>query len=182
MIFDIVNGELVVSEHTLMIEPFCTIWESDTTPKKIHAMKLFKFVDLVCSPKKTNPYFGLDEEERIPRVKKEIYKDENYRTTDFMIQSIEKYKELLEHASPTYAHLNAGLVASNKLKHYLLSFNLDERTPNGAMVIKPKDITSALREIPDVAKGIIEMIGKVKYELTESSKTRNQREIGQYER
>lgn len=182
MLFEISNGVLIVSEHALMIEPFASIWQSDPTPKKENALKLFKYVDLVCSPKKSNPYFGYSEDTRPKKVKKEIYKDENYATTDYMIACVERYKELLHSYSPTYDMLTSALTAADKLKKYFDSFDFDERTKGGIQVIKPKEITAALKELPDTAKGIAMMRDKVNFELAEESRTRNQREIGQYER
>lgn len=182
MLFEIVNQQLIVSEFVLMIEPFKTIWETDPTPKKEHAIKVFMYTELVCSPKKSNPFFGYAEQDRPAKVKKELYKDENYRTTDFMMQSVMKYKEMLINSSPTYPMLNSALNAGKKLQDYLDTMDMSERTPNGSMVIKPGDITKALKEIPDVAKGIVTMIEKVTHEVIEDTKTRNQREIGPYER
>lgn len=181
MLFEIVNGNLIVSEHALIIEPFRTIWLSDTTPKKEHAHRLFKYVELVCSPKKSNPFSGYSEEDRPSKVKKEIYKDENYKTTDFMIMATMKYKEMLENSSPSYSLFTSALVAANKLEKYLKELDLSERTQGGTAVIKPADVTRALKEIPDVTKSIISMRDKVQFEILEEAKTRNQRKIGHYE-
>lgn len=182
MLWEIVNGQLIVSEHALMIEPFKTIWSSDPDIKHSNALKVFMYVELVCSPKKSNPYFGYNEEDRVPKVKREVFRDENYQTTTFMMQGVMKYKELLEHSSPTYSMLMSTLAANEKLNTYLNEFDFDERNKSGMMIIKPSDITKALKEIPDIAKGIILMIEKIKHELVEDSKTRSNREIGQYER
>lgn len=182
MLWEIVNGVLIVSEHALMIEPFSTVWEADDNEGKARARRLFKYVELVCSPKKSNPYFGYNEEDRPRKVKKEVFKDEHYPDTEFMIMCIDKYKELLDTYSPTYGTLTSGLVASEKLKQYFTDFEFSERTKTGMMIIKPKEVTAALKELPDVAKAIEVARNKVNFELTEESRTRSQRKIGQYER
>jgi hypothetical protein len=181
MLFEIVNKRVVPTVHALMIEPFKSIWEADPTPEKSNAIKLFSYTEFVCSPKKSNPFIGYSEEVRPRKVKKEIYGDENYRTTDFMILCVAKYKEILEEGSPTYVLFNAALNAKDKLVHFLNNFSLEERTNAGTAVIKPADVTRALKEIPDVAKSILASREKVHAELLEDSKTRNQREIRQYE-
>jgi len=182
MLWEIVNGVLIVSEHALMIEPFSSIWEADKSEGHSRARQLFKYVELVCSPKKSNPYFGYSEEDRPAKVKKEVYKDEHYPDTDFMIQCIDKYKELLDDYSPSYGLLTSGLVASEKLKNYFNTFNFSERTRTGMMIINPKEVAAALKELPDVAKGVEIARSKVNFELVEESRTRNSRKIGQYER
>lgn len=181
MLFEVVNRRAVPSVHALLIEPFKTIWESDTTPEKTNATKLFTYFEFVCSPKKSNPFIGYAEEIRPKKVKKEVYGDENYRTTDFMILGVAKYKQLINEASPTNVLFDAALNAKDKLVNYLNTVNLEERTNAGTAVTKPADVTRALKDIPDVAKSILASREKVHSELMEDAKTRNQREIGQYE-
>lgn len=181
-LFIVENNRAFPSPHALLIQPFKEIWEADPTEDKTHAIKVFSYIELVCSPKKSNPFFGYSEEDRPAKVKKEVYGDENYHTTDFMIKGVERYVELLNNASPTYSLLNASLLAKDSLVAYLESVDLDERTRGGIAVTKPADVTKALKEVPDVAKSIETMRGKVQGELLEDAKTRNQREIGQYER
>jgi len=181
-LFEIVNGRVLPTAHALLLEPFRTIWERDTSDGKGNAEKVFRYIEFTCSPKKSNPYLGYSEELRPRKVKKEIWGDEDKRDTDFMILGITKYKMLLEEASPTYALLNAALTAKDKLIHFLENFDLTERTNAGTAVIKPADITRALQQVPDVAKSILAMRDKVQAELVEEAKTRNQREVGDYER
>lgn len=181
-LFDIQNGVAFPSTHALLIEPFKTIWEIDESKDKGNAIKVFTFIELMCSPKRSNPFFGYSEATRPSKVKKEVFKDESYHTTSFMIKGILKYKELLAISSPSYGLLNAALLANESLKEYLSSIDFTERTNGGAAVIKPKDITAALKEVPDTAKSLESLLNKVNSELSESTKTRNQREIGEYER
>lgn len=180
-LLQLVNGHVFPSVHALVISPFKEMWENDTSEGKQDCLKDFAYIELLCSPKKSNPYHGRDEEERVKLVKKEVYKDENYSITSELILATLKYKECLELSSPSYPMYDASRVAANKLRKFLLDFNLEERTPHGAMVLKPKDVTSALKEIPDTMKGIEIARLKVNDELTEDSKTRNDRKIGSYE-
>lgn len=181
-LFEIRNNRAFPTIHSLIIEPFKTIWATDTTEEKSHAVRLFSYVELLCNPRKSNPFMGYSEEARPARVKKEIYGNENYGTTNFMILATAKYKELLKDSSPTYDLFNSALNAKDKLVDFLNNFDLNERTQGGTAVIKPADITRALKEIPDVAKSILATRDKVQTELIEETKTRNKREIGQYER
>lgn len=181
-LFELNNGIAFPTIHALMIEPFKTIWERDTIDKKPNAIKVFTYIELVCSPKKSNPYLGYSEVERPRKVKKEVWGDPDKSDTDFMILGVVKYKQLLEEASPTYSLLNAALSAKDKLVHFLENFDLTERTNAGTAVTKPADITRALQQVPDVARSIMAMREKVQAELVEEAKTRGQREVGDYER
>lgn len=181
-LFEVTNSRAFPSAHALLIEPFKTIWEADDTQDKGRAIKVFSYIELLCSPKKSNPFFGYAENIRSARVKKEVFKNENYPDTGFMIQGVIRYKELLDESSPTYSLLITSLMTKDKLENFLRGFEPSTRNMSGTLVLKPKDITSALKEIPDVAKAIETQLEKVNQEIEEASKTRNKREIGMYER
>lgn len=181
-LFELRNNRAFPTVHALMIEPFKSIWEADTSEGKERALKVFSYVELVCSPKKSNPFVGYSEEIRPKKVKKEVFGDEDYHTTEYMMLATIRYIELLNDSSPTYSLFDAALIAKDKLVNYLTTFNLAERNKAGMPVVKPQDITKTLSEIPDTAKSLVETRERVHQELLEETKTRNQREIGQYER
>lgn len=180
-LFVIQGNNLYPSTYALMIEPFASMWENDNDPAKHNVLRDFKFIELLCSPKKSNPFFGYSKDIRPAKVKKEVYKDEHYEISSDVIAATAKYLELLKDSSPSYDMFDAAMSAADKLKVFLRGFNLSERTQSGGLLLKPADITRALKEIPDAAKGIEVARNKVQQELEEDAKTRNQREIGQYE-
>lgn len=181
-LFELNNNRAFPSAHALLIDPFKTIWERDSDHNKANAIRLFSLVELVCSPKRSNPFGGVSEDKRMAKVKKEVYGDENYRTTDWMILAIGKYRELLLIDSPSYDLYDAAINGKEKLVNFLREFDLNEKTNAGGLILKPKDITSALTDINRVAKELEEGRTKVNSELIEAAKTRGQREIGDYER
>lgn len=182
-LFEVVNMRAFPSAHALLIEPFKTMWEEDISPGKEDSIKIFTYVELLCSPKKSNPFAGYSDEERPSKVKKEVWGDTPPTGgISQIINLVRKYKELLEIASPTYALFSSSMVAADKLKDFLNTINPDRRTASGTLVLKPRDITSALKEIPDTIRSLEMLRAKVNQELLEDSKTRNQREIGAYER
>lgn len=181
-LFEIRNGRAYPSVHALLIEPYKTMWNDDDSDNKSNVIAYFTYIELLCSPKKSNPFYGYSEEDRPMKVKKEVFKDENYQIDTELMFAILAYKEHLSFASPSYELSLAAEAAADKLKTFLKEFNLTERTPGGAMVLKPRDVTTALREIPDVIKKMAETRQKVHEELTEASKTRKDRAIGEYER
>lgn len=183
-LFELNNGRAFPSVHALLIEPFKTIWEADDTKEKGNAIRLFSYVELMCSPKRSNPFFGYAENIRSFKVKKEIYKDENYADTMFMISGIAAYKELLANSSPSFDLLNSGLQAKDALVDFLTNSEklLAERNKSGMPLFKPVDITNALVKIGTITKELEAARDKVGEELKEAAKTRGQRTIGLYER
>jgi hypothetical protein len=183
-LFELNNSRAFPSVHALLIEPFKSIWEADDTKDKGNAIRLFSYVELMCSPKRSNPFFGYSETVRPLKVKKEIYKDENYPDTTYMIAGVAAYKELLANSSPSFDLLNAGLTAKDALVNFLSDSEakLAMRTNTGGMVFKPADLTNALTKIGSITKELEAARDKVGEELKEAAKTRGQRTIGLYER
>jgi hypothetical protein len=180
-LFEVREGKAMPSVHALLIRPFKTIWEEDKTATKEEAIKAFTFIELGCSPKKSNPYSGYEEEQRHRELKKDIYGDETYRLPGLVVDGIMKYEEFLEHSSPSYPLLKDALAASVKFREQLGNIDLKERTNSGTAVYKPKDISGAFKDIPDMAKTLETLRERVNQELLAETKTRNNREIGYYE-
>lgn len=183
-IFEVQNGKAVPSTHALLIEPFKTIWEEDTSKGKSESIKKFTFIELMCSRKKSNPFIGYSEEQRYSKVAENVYGDELARpTNDKLVErAIEVYNELLLNASPSLSYLKAALASAEKLKTMLENVDFSERTNGGAAVYKPADITNALKQTPDVVRTLENLKEKVENELMEEAKTRGSREIGMFER
>lgn len=181
-LFEIVNGYVVPSVHALLIEPFKSIWENDTSDNNMDSIRTLTYVELMCSPKKSNSFIGYSEEERPAKVKKQVWGDENHPIDSNIVFAVLKYKELLSESSPSYDLYISAVNSVQKLRKFLDNFDMDERTPNGAMVLKPADITRALKDLDDVGKNMELARDRVHTELVQSAKTRNKREIGDYER
>lgn len=181
-LMEIRNGRAFPSVHALMLEPFKTVWEADSTAQKEHAIKVFSYTEFMCSPKKSNVFISYNEVLRPKKILKEIYGNEDKLITEWMIMCVMKYKELLAIASPTYELLETGLATKDKLIKYLKGIDFEERTNNNVAVIKPKEVNEALRQIPQITKDLLANREKVVFELEEDAKTRSQREVGYFER
>ena len=183
-IFEIQNERAVPSTHSLLIEPFKTIWDNDKSKSKEDAIKKFTFIELMCSRKKSNPYIGYSEDIRYSKLAENIYGDEFVKPTDdeLLKKGIEIYKQLMYEASPTLSYLEAALEAAEKVKEMMKNVDFDERTNGGAAVYKPADITNALKQTSEVVKSLVSLKEKVEAELMEDTKTRGSRDIGHFER
>lgn len=181
-LFEMKNGYVFPSVHALMVQPFKGIWENDTSDNHEYSIKVFTYIELMCSPKKSNIYYKYtDTLIREKKVKGKIFGDEEFPTnTDMMLGTME-YLEQLKDDSISFGIFEDSIGAAEKLRKWLRNFDLNERTPNGAMVLKPADVTRALKEVPDVIKKLEEARKQVISDLSEAGKTRNNRETGMFE-
>jgi hypothetical protein len=165
-----------------MTSPYKEIWEEDTTPTKVNAKKYFRYIELLCSPKRSNIYSQLSEEDRVPRVKKEVFNDPNYPIPHNLLMATIIYKEHLTTYSLSYNSLIAAENSLFKLQTFLTTFDPATKTPSGALLLKPKELILATKELPLALDRLKEAKAKVLAELTEATvKTTNEREVGLYE-
>jgi hypothetical protein len=182
-LFEIRNNRAFPSVHSLLIEPFKSIWRSDESPDKEMAIKYFSYIELLCSPRKSNPFYGYSEKERPSKVAKEVFGNPNYNIDPNLLFAVATYKDLLSNSSISYQSLVDAEFSLNKTREFLRNFEPNSRTSmGGSLLLKPKDILLANKELPNAIARIIELRNKVHEELEESDiRTRNQREIGAFE-
>jgi hypothetical protein len=186
-LFEVRDGIAYPSVHALIIDPYMSIWNKDNEEGKPEAMKIFRYVELLLSPKKSNPYHGYtDMSERKRVLKEKIFGSVSYESPLYgpmeIMAVIKAYEDDLQHSSPNYDAYIVALQTKNSVIDYLKNVDLNERTTGGAMVIKPKDVTAALNDLPNVTANIDKIRDQVLNDLKEASKTRKDREIGPYER
>jgi hypothetical protein len=181
-LFELVNDHALPSVHALLIEPFKSMWEEDESDRKTDCIKKFTYIELLCSPKKSNPYFGLSEQEREITLKRAIFQGQTPSNVEQIILAIHKYKDLLEEASPTYDLLLAAYSAKEKLVEFLKDLDPAAKTKSDTLILKPKDITAALKDVFETAKSLDAARNKMNQELMEESRTRKSRTPGRYER
>lgn len=181
-LLEIRNNRVFPSIHALLKEPYKSIWEEDLSNNKEQAILYLTYIEFVCSPKMSNPFYGYDERVRPSKVAKEVFKDENFVVPSELILGCAIYMEDLENSSPSYANLRSAENNLNKLKRFLDTMQPDAKTIGGALVLKPKEILLAYKELPAALKLIAEARRNVHEELEAYDiKTRNQRKIGKYE-
>ena len=181
-LFEVRDGRAFPSTHALLVQPFKAIWQEDNSVDKGDAIKALSFIELFCSPKKSNPFVGYtNKDTRYLKLKEELYGDPTYQLPVLVIDGISKYEELLENSSPTYSFLLTAFDAANKLKDFFKGFDLNERTNSGAAVYKPKDISTALTDVDKVVKSLDSLMTKVNEELLDDAKLRNNRQVGLFE-
>lgn len=186
-LFQIVNNKAVPSVHALLIPPFKQMWENDISEDKEYVTRVFSYIELVCNPKKSNPFAGYSEEERPKKVKALLWGEEDPEIDEDEVQEIMyatlKYKELLLNASPAYQLYVSAVKGVDKLKRFLDNYDPNERnSKTGMLILKPADYANALSKLNEVEKNMQTQRDKVQSELTDNTKTRNQREIGPFER
>jgi hypothetical protein len=181
-----VEGELVVpTEHALLLSPYSDIWERDPDPSKPRAIRDFKYIEFMCSYKKSNPFKGYAEDIRKERIIEAVYREEAefFEEDDLIEEGMELYIRLRDEASPTLQYLLSAKAGAEKMMQWLNDFDMDQKNDRTGMPLyKPREITSALKDTYEVVKTLNALEEKVQEQIFESTKTKGNKIINPFEK
>lgn len=182
-LFEVQGNIALPSEHALMLSPFKEIWERDEDEKKSSALKQLTYVEFMCSFKKSNPFSGYSLRERHKEVTKKLYgEDFNYIPDGLVQEAIQYYEKLQDEASISMSFYKSVVSSVEQLQEFLNSVDLNERSEKGVPIYKPTDVTRAINDSVGVLQSLTTLKEKVQQELFQATKTKSQREIGEFER
>jgi len=182
MLFEIRNNRAFPTVFALLKSPYKDIWENDTSQNKETAVKWFSYLDLLLNPRRSNPFYNIPEEQRITKVCQEVFKDPSYSIPSDLILATVAYKEDLETMAAGYTTLTEAENSLYKLQKFLHDLDPKATTPSGTLILKPKDIILASKELPGAIDNIRKAKERVLRELDEAvTKTINQRTPNKYE-
>jgi hypothetical protein len=167
----------------LLIPPFKQLWERDNNRHKENAIMDFTFIELMCSPRRSNPFSGYSEAERAFKIIEQVFKeDPDYIPDELVKEGMGVYLTWLAEASPSYKHWRANRIAAEKTQAFFSEFSYADKNPKtGLPVWKPKDITNAIKDAEDNIKTLDALQKKVESELLERVKTKGDRQVNYYE-
>jgi hypothetical protein len=175
-IFDIINGDVVITAEALAIPAFKTIWDNDKSKSKGKATNEIKYVAFLCDHSKS-PYRDFPEYEKEALIKKDVF-GVGWQPDVHVKEACTKYLQLTE--TPTMRLLRASKSAVDKLAIYLESVDFDKLDSNG----KPysaRDVVFNLGNIGNLVKSLNVLETAVRMEQTENTKVQGGTEIGYFE-
>ena len=179
--FIVKDLKVTIDPELLLIGVYADIWNKDTSPRKETAMKNFGILYFLCSPKKSNPFYGYPEEVRREKIFEALAVKEEEFYEEEVGEALLFYEEYLNEASPSKVYYESVLNAAEKLKSFFNTIDFDLRTKGGAPLYKPADITRALQDTDKVITTIHSLKQKVDQELFESNKTTKNRKVNPFE-
>lgn len=179
-LFEITDKVVYPHAETLLLEPFKSIWERDTTKGKEIAIKEFAFMEFMTSVRKTNPYKGYSDEKREELLLKDIIQDPKWEKDSLILRGMAEIKRFQTEASATYAYYISVRKAVQEMQTFLDQIDLSERTKMGAPVYKPKELTSALIDTEKVLANLRSLETKVEEELFQETKNRANKTVSYF--
>ena len=167
------NYQLVIEDELLLLKPFRTLYKQDKTKGKTSFLDFLTLVYYVYDPRSDYSYI-IDEQQRLNEVC-ETNGFEKVKFTQQQKDCIELYKKLTTTTSQEL--LKSTKIAIDKVRQFLETIDMRATDDKGKLLYPINSVTSAIKQIPQLAKDVMEAERAVAKELQEQSKVRGGSEL-----
>jgi hypothetical protein len=167
-LFTIENNYPSIIPEVLLIPEFANIWNRDKSKTKENAKTELAYLYFRCSF--DSPYLSYGEDDMIDKIHEDLFKSKKYKPDKDLLIALKKYEELSE--NPATNLLKGVRSGMEKLKDFLLTVNLHEKTKAGNTVHKPSEITRALADVSKMFNSYNELFQRAQSEESNSDKLR----------
>lgn len=162
------NYQLQIEDELLLLKPFKKLYKSDRSKDKSDFMDFLTIVYFTYDPRSDYSYI-VDDNERLQEVcitnGLEVPK-----FTDLQLECINLYKKLTTTISQEL--LQSTKIAIVKVKEFLETVNLNTTDDKGKPIYTINSITTAIRQIPQLAKEVMEAEKTIAKEIQEQGRAR----------
>ena len=145
--------EFKIADEALLVRPIRELFEKDKTKKKEEFWKQISYLWFMCDPRSTYMYL-VDEDLRSVEIKKQEGLGEGWKPSELLKEAMDIYRK---HTTTTSSILLEGMRKGiDKLSRFLSAFDLSEVDKNGRPIYQVSTMTSALKQVPELAKALVE--------------------------
>lgn len=166
---ELVNYEIVPTQECLLIKPLRALHAADKTKNKEKFMQQLSVVYFMADPRSSYNYIT-DLDERLKMIKEQEGLDANFKIDGKIQEAIDWYKK---HTITTSTLLLEDTRAAiDKVRQFLREVDLNKTDDKGKPVYTINSVTSALKQVPQLAKDLQETEKIVTKEVEEVGRAR----------
>lgn len=151
------------------MKPIREIWESDKSPNKESFLSQMSFMFFMIDPRSTYSYIT-DLSERAEEIIAQEGLPKDFNPSERLKKAMEVYEK--HTITSSYALLEAAKIAVDKVGKFLKDVDLNTLDDKGKPVYTINSITSAIKQIPQLAKDLVEAEKVVAKEIEEKGRAR----------
>lgn len=170
--------QLQVEDELLLLTPFKILYKKDKTKDKSNFMSFLTILYFTYDPRSDYSYI-VDEEQRL----KEVCTSNGFNVPKFTkeeYECINLYKKLTTTISQEL--LQSTKIAINKVRQFLETVDLTATDDKGKPVYTINSVTTAIKQIPQLAKDVMEAERAVAKEIQEQGRARGNSEMSLFDK
>lgn len=168
-LIEYINYEIKVSDEALLVKPIRDLYRADKSKTKETFYTQCSIIFFMADPRSSYAYI-VDENERFDLIKKQEGLADNYKITKELQSAIDVYKELSKTVSSQL--LKDTYIAIDKVREFLRNVDLTLVDDKGKPVYTVNTITATIKQIPQLAKDIMEAEKQVNADILELGRKR----------
>lgn len=161
--------QIKVTDEALLIRPIRRMFNKDRSMQKERFFQQMSILYFMCDPISTYMYIS-DPKERLKEILRQEGLPEDYALSEELKEAMKIYETHCRTSSTML--LEDTRAAVDKLRDFLKTFNPNERDKNDRPVYPINTLTSAIKQIPELAKSLSEAERAVQKELEEEGRAR----------
>lgn len=164
-----VNYEIVPTQEAFLIKPIRVLFNADKSKTKEKFMQQLSVMYFMVDPRSSYNYIT-DEEDRLKAIIEQEGLDKNFKIDSKLQEAIDCYKK--HTLTTSYLLLQDARTAIDKVRTFLRDVDLMATDDKGKAVYTVNTVTTALRQIPQLAKDLLETEKIVTREIEEAGRAR----------
>lgn len=167
------NYQLKVQDELLLLTPFRKLYKKDKTRDKGNFIEFLTLIYYVYDPRSDYSYI-VNEKERLKEVC-ETNGINKEKFTDLEQECIDLYKQLTTTISNEL--LRSTKIAISKVRQFLENLDMNAVDDKGKPLYTISSVTTAIRQIPQLAKDVMDAEKAIAKELQEQGRVRGGAEL-----
>lgn len=163
------NYQITPTEEALLIAPIRKLYNSDKTKDKNKFFQLMSVLYFYADPRSSYNYIT-DDQERLREIVVQEGLPKDFKIDKNLQEAIDIYKKHV--ITTSYLLLQDTRIAIDKLREFLRNINLEAVDDKGKPLYTISSVTQAIRQIPQLAKDIMEAERIVSKEIEEQGRAR----------
>lgn len=177
-ILEYINYKIEPTQEAFLIKPIRDLYNQDTSEDKETFMQQLSIIYFMADPRSSYNYI-LDEKERLKEIIVQEGLPKNYKVSKQILEAIEIYKKHV--ITTSYQLLQDVKIAIDKVRQFLRDVDLTLLDDKGKPVYTIQSITSAIKQIPQLSKDVIEAEKTISKEIEEQGRARGGNNKGLFE-
>lgn len=152
-LIDFDGQEFKIADEALLIRPIREMFRADKSKKKEDFWRQISYLWFMCDPRSTYQYLT-DESDRSNEIIKQEGLGDGWKPSALLKEAMEIYrKQTTTTASILLASMRKGI---EQLRKFFEEFDLFALDKNERPIYQVSTMTSALKQVPELAKALVE--------------------------
>ena len=145
--------EFKIADEALLVRPIRELFQKDKSKKKEEFWKQISYLWFMCDPRSSYMYL-VSSEDRAKEIKKQEGLGEDWEPSELLQEAMDIYRtQATTTASILLESMRKGI---EQLRKFFSEFDLFALDKNDRPIYQVSTMTAALKQVPELAKALIE--------------------------